>query len=334
MTESSRPVATLLSAAETEIGLSARDLAQAYRRLSDRYHGATPANDRSRLGPSDVSAYLAARLPATYAVTRGVLEEIGRLRPAWRPVSVLDLGAGPGTAMWAAAETFPSIDLFTLVEWSPAMINVGRRLATQSGVRAVREADWHRSSAVATPPASADLVVAGYLLGELDPSSLSQAIDNWWRATTGELVLVEPGTPAGFTRILQARVKLLAAGATVTAPCPSDESCPMAASDWCHFSERLARSSLHRTIKGAELGFEDEKFSYLVASRSQPSHAAGRVLRSPQVRSGHIRLTICEAPKSHELTVTRSNRDNYRWARHVKWGDAVPPDVLTTTRGR
>lgn len=333
MTESPRLVDNLLSAAATEIGLRTRDLAQAYRTLSDRYHDA-PANDNFRLGPKHVSAYLAARLPATYAVALDVLEEIARLRPDWRPVSMLDIGAGPGTAMWAAAKTFSSIDQVTSVEWSQAMIDVGRRLAGLSSFKAVRDSDWRRNSAVAELPASADLVVAGYLIGELAPANLPRTIDNWWSATAGELVIVEPGTPAGFARILQARTKLLAAGATVTAPCPSDETCPMTGSDWCHFSKRLARSSLHRSTKGAELGFEDEKFAYVVASRSLPSHAAGRLLRSPQVRSGHIRLTICEAPKSRELTVTRSKRDSYHWARHARWGDAVPSDVLANAGNR
>ncbi|HET7015644.1 MAG TPA: small ribosomal subunit Rsm22 family protein, partial [Streptosporangiaceae bacterium] len=241
MTGSPQMADNPLSAAATEVALPTRDLARAYRTLSDRYHDA-PANDNFRLGPKHASAYLVARLPATYAVVRGVLEEIARLRPNWRPASMLDIGAGPGTAMWAAAATFSSIDQITSVEWSPAMIDVGRRLASQSRFKAVRDGDWHRNSAVAELPASADLVVAGYLIGELAPAVLPQTIANWWSATVDELVIIEPGTPAGFARILHARTRLLAAGATVTAPCPSDETCPMAGSDWCHFSKRLARS--------------------------------------------------------------------------------------------
>lgn len=100
--------------------------------------------------------------------------------------------------------------------------------------------------------------------------------------------------------------------------------------DWCHFGQRVARTALHRAIKDAALGFEDEKYSYVVASRGRPAHAAARVLRAPQVRSGHIRLTLCESPSVREAVVARSRRDDYRWARRAHWGDPVPAGVAGT----
>ncbi|MCI0389431.1 MAG: small ribosomal subunit Rsm22 family protein [Acidobacteria bacterium] len=35
----------------------------------------------------------------------------------------------------------------------------------------------------------------------------------------------------------------------------------MADGDWRHFAARIERSSLHRRINGAELGYEDGKYS-------------------------------------------------------------------------
>lgn len=49
-------------------------------------------------------AYGATRLPACYAALRRVLGEVKARMPSWRPDSMLDFGAGPGTATWAAQE--------------------------------------------------------------------------------------------------------------------------------------------------------------------------------------------------------------------------------------
>ncbi|CAO5235666.1 small ribosomal subunit Rsm22 family protein [Frankia sp. AgKG'84/4] len=42
-------------------------------------------------------------------------------------------------------------------------------------------------------------------------------------------MIIDAGTPAGYARVLAARGALLAAGATITAPCPTDSACPIPA---------------------------------------------------------------------------------------------------------
>jgi len=50
------------------------------------------------------AAYMAARMPACYAAVYKVLEEVSMRLPTFSPESMLDFGAGPGTAIWAAHE--------------------------------------------------------------------------------------------------------------------------------------------------------------------------------------------------------------------------------------
>ncbi len=111
------------------------------------------------------------------------------------------------------------------------------------------------------------------------------------------VLLVEPGTPAGHRRILAARAQLLAAGYLIAAPCPHQLGCPLdVAGDWCHFGARLPRSALHRQVKGTELSYEDEKFSYVGAVRlgvGRPELPASRVVRRPQQRKGLVTLDLC-----------------------------------------
>ena len=235
-----------------------------------------------------------------------------RQRPDWEPRSLLDAGAGPGLAAWAALEIWPSLDELTLVEVEPRMIAAGREL--------LADATWIAGD-VADTRGAADLVVASYVLGELPDATA--AADRLWRQCTDTLVLIEPGTPAGYRRVLDARSAVLAAGGHTVAPCPHDLPCPLPADDWCHFAVRLPRSKLHRRAKGAELGYEDEKLSYVVLSREPVPPARARIIRRPQARSGHVNLVTCEADGVHARTVSRKDGALYRSARDAAWGDAI-----------
>src|SRR5664280_688181 len=99
-------------------------------------------------------------------------------------------------------------------------------------------------------------------------------------------VAIEPGTPKGFTLIRKIRAELLEAGARMVAPCPMEVPCPMADPDWCHFAARVERSSMHRRLKNAELGYEDEKFSYVAVAREPVEPAGARVIRRPRHHPG------------------------------------------------
>ena len=146
-----------------------------------------------------------------------------------------------------------------------------------------------------------------------------------WAATGGVLALVEPGTPAGYGRILSARDALIAAGATILAPCPHHDACPLAAPDWCHFSVRLARSRDHRLAKGAAVPFEDEKFAYLVAARPQVAAQTRtpRVLAPPHATKPAIELKLCTAAGLELRAVPRRDKPAYAKARRLGWGDAL-----------
>jgi ribosomal protein RSM22 (predicted rRNA methylase) len=236
---------------------------------------------------------------------------VALLRPGWAPRSLLDVGAGPGVATWAAVETWPSLEDLVLVEAEPEMGAAGREL--------VPEGRWVQAD-VSAARGPADLVVASYVLGELsDPAVVTPL----WEQVADAIAFVEPGTPAGYLRILAAREAVLAKGGHTVAPCPHDLPCPLQAGDWCHFGVRLPRSRLHRRAKAVERGFEDEKYAYAVLSRERVAPAAARIIRPPQVRSGHVRLSTCETDGIHTRTVSRKHGERYRAARDAAWGDAI-----------
>lgn len=193
--------ADLLRAVQTELAGAERRLARAYQDLSAAYRGGGATPDESRLTRDHVLAYLAARLPATFAAVESVLDSVAQLHSSWAPQSLLDIGAGPGTAAWAAS-TFPALSDVMLIDRSSAMIAVGRTLAARAEQRVLREAVWHRESVLAPREAQADLVTACYVLGELGERDASPAVARWWQTTRAELVIVEPGRreSSGFRR--------------------------------------------------------------------------------------------------------------------------------------
>ncbi len=295
-------------------------IAQASVRLSERYK----AGDYGRAALDSAAAriaYLQVRMPATFAANAHVFRQLG----AYEGVrSMLDLGAGPGTSMWAAAEAFPSLQRFTLIERDRELAEIGRRLAWHSPSDSVRSARWEQRDATTLGELEAhDLVVLSYFLGELSTAAVDQLLRAAWAKATALLIIIEPGTPRNFTNILRARDLLLELGARPAAPCPHSAVCPMAAAgDWCHFSERLQRSSEHRRIKSGTLGYEDEKFSYFAASKSASTLPHGRIVRHPMKHKGHVQLVLCTEGGLKRETISRSQRETYKRAREAGWGDA------------
>jgi ribosomal protein RSM22 (predicted rRNA methylase) len=290
-------------------------VARAAQQISADYKGARFCGTLA--APESRAAYLITRLPATFAASLFVFREIQRLVPDLQPASFLDLGAGPGTASWAAAALWPSLSEFKLFESNREMIELGKRLASESRLNF---ATWIADDLQSAEFSPADVVVLSYAIGELrDASALVQRA---WTAAKQLLVIIEPGTPKNFQQVAQIRRGLITSGAQVVAPCPHHNECPMwAAGDWCHFAVRLERTSEHRRIKGGALGYEDEKFSYVAFSK-QPLHKAeNRIVRHPMTHSGYIRLTLCTPDGLKEQTVTRSQKDAFRAARRAKWGD-------------
>jgi ribosomal protein RSM22 (predicted rRNA methylase) len=313
----SKPLASAV--AEINRDIAPAELARASAELTSEYRG--QRKGRPLLDHAHRAAYLLTRLPATYAVLSRIFEESKLRVPELRIESMLDLGAGPGTAMWSAGEAFPELRRAVLFEDSAEWIGIGQRLAPHSKSSAVRSAEWRLGSVTdQLPSCSFDLVVMSYVVNELPPSDMAHAVQAAWQRTGKMLVIAEPGTPLGFGHIREIRRNLIAAGAHVVAPCPHAFQCPMPANDWCHFAERLQRSSEHRAAKGARFGYEDEKYSYVAFQRESIILPRARVLRHPRKRSGHVELELCTTECLQHETVSRKQGDRYKKAKHAEWG--------------
>ena len=295
-------------------GVSQNAAAERARAISQGYRaGDTSAGIRSE---TDALAYATARMPATYAAVAACLNAIIARRPDFAPVSLLDCGAGPGTATWAALEAFASISGITMLDSNPALRALALGLA-QDTRRA--DPDYLTGDALTSllPSRQADLVIASYMIGEIADAKRTALTDALWHATHDTLLIVEPGTPAGYARVLAARDRLIAQGARVIAPCPHDLECPLMPPDWCHFAQRLPRTRVHKHLKGADVAYEDEKFSYVALTRAAFKRPLARVLDRPQVSKVAVTTKLCTPPGSCSRPHPAATKPVMLWRRNA-----------------
>jgi ribosomal protein RSM22 (predicted rRNA methylase) len=164
---------------------------------------AAPPEAALAYGPLEAAAYAVTRLPMTFGAHQRAFEELAIRAPGFNPKTMLEFGAGPAPALWAARRVFGNVlgnvderGNATLVDASPSMMAFTRRIAKSvydeevsvdlgdlmdgametKNNRPLPDPDpWGLTGPVRTvaslrslsPRARFDLVVASYSLGEI-----------------------------------------------------------------------------------------------------------------------------------------------------------------------
>ena len=310
-------------------------LAESVRRMSRVYKEESGRGARLITKKEEVLAYAVTRMPATFgAVSSALIETLSAL-PA-DTVSeirtVLDLGAGTGAASLAITETLPAVQSISAIEREGEMLSLGSRLT--SAIPGVTVA-WEKQDALSALRARAaegstyDLVILSYMTNELSDGDRAELFSLLPRVTGKLLLLIEPGTKAGFSILYSARQSLCTQdiSLSVCAPCPENAVCPMTGDadgdDWCHFTCRVARSRLHRQLKEGDVPYEDEKYAYLALTRTAAHPCHARILRHPQKDPGRISLVLCTPEGMKTETVTKRDKERFTKARKATAGDTI-----------
>ncbi|MGN0649631.1 MAG: small ribosomal subunit Rsm22 family protein [Oscillospiraceae bacterium] len=291
-----------------------RQLSAAAEGISSRYRSESGTGKSLVSGRRDVLAYAAVRMPATFGAVSKALELVlahfgGGID------SILDIGAGTGAASFAAHLLTDCAEI-TCVEREPIMSDIGIRLSAAMGL----PIKWENRDITKGIQLGADLVLSSYCLNELSAAARTEAVKRLWASAGKLLLIVDTGTPVGYSQMLEARDILKNEGAHIIAPCPHEGACPLDEGDWCHFTVRIARSKLHKQLKGGDAPYEDEKFCFIAAAREDYGRCGARILRHPRIESGRITLKLCTAGGICERMVTKKD-PRFKAARKSDCGD-------------
>lgn len=287
--------------------------------VSKKYRENTGKGNKIITSNSEAIAYAISRMPATYcAVYSSLSQTLKKYKNEIK--TVYDIGAGTGSATWAIQELLQPQKI-TCLEYEKEMLKIGERLMKKTETKA----SWEQFDITKDCfQEKADLVISSYMLNELEESSRKNAIQKMWEATSGLLLLIEPGTPKGFKHILEAREILLQQNANIVAPCTHNGKCEISQDDWCSFYVRVARSGIHRQAKNGTLGYEDEKFSYIAFSRELTfENGQARILRHPQIGQGHVKVKVCTQNGIQEKTFTKKDKEAYKKVRKLDAGECI-----------
>lgn len=303
------------------VGYKQAQLKKIAQDLSDRYRNESGMGKVLLSKDIEAAVYALVRMPATYGAVSDSLKYAleffdGEIR------TLLDVGAGSGAATWAV-NSMVSLDHVTCIEREGAMRKVGETLMKE-GDNILKNARWIGADITKSKMmSSADLVVSSYVLNEMSNNDRHYVLDNLWNSANEMLLIVEPGTPAGFSVLRDARTYLLEKGAHIVAPCPHENNCRIDEKDWCHFTCRVQRSKLHKMLKDADVPYEDEKYSYMAFVKADSKHANARILRHPYIEKGQIGLEVCTEDENKKVTVKKKDGNLFKVARKAKHGDSI-----------
>lgn len=315
----------LKAAIENEIAcVKHNELKEISESISNKYRNESGRGRRLIKGDDEAATYSVVRMPATYGAVYSALNYTLDLCEC-NIDSLLDVGAGTGAASWAA-DSLIDLEKVVCLEREIAMRKIGKKIMS-NGSEALCKAEWKEYDFTKDDiEEKADLVIASYVLNELKEDERIKAVEKLWNSTGKILLIVEPGTPVGFSNLKKIREYLIEKGAHVSAPCPHEEKCEI--ESWCHFTCRIPRSKLHREVKKGEVPYEDEKFAYLAVSREECKKADIRVLRHPIIKKGRVALEVCSKDGIENMEFYKKDKDLYKQARKADWGDEIRIQTL------
>lgn len=276
----------------------------------------------------DALAYLGLRAPATYAQIWSAVAATSELVPHWQPTTLLDLGCGPGSGLWALFDLFPSLTQATCVDRSTHFLTLGQQILR--AIEAPLAVTWQQADLLHYAQQSDtvyDVVLLANVLNELNEQQRAALVTAAFARCSSMLIIVEPGTPVG-SEIVQRAAQQLASGGTLMAPYLGNQ---FVQEEWLHFSQRFTRPGFTRRLRQAmrdsELmasDWEDAKYSYIAVGKIAPEIAPwGRVIGPVQLVKGYLEVPVLTHAQCFSLKVAKRDKQRFAFGKKLRWGELI-----------
>ena len=276
----------------------------------------------------DALPYLGLRAPATYAQIGSAVAATSELVPHWQPTTLLDLGCGPGSGLWALFGLFPSLTQATCVDHSAHFLTLGQQILHT--IQAPLAVTWQKADLlqhVQQHKTVYDVVLLANVLNELNEQQRDALVAAAFACCGSMLIIVEPGTPAG-SAIVQRAAQQLAPSGTLIAPYLGNQVVP---EEWLHFSQRFTRPGFTRRLRQAmrdsELmasDWEDAKYSYVTVGKIVPELTPwGRVIGPVQLSKGYLEVPVLTHEQCFGVKVPKRHKQQFAYGKKLSWGELI-----------
>ncbi|XP_061196882.1 methyltransferase-like protein 17, mitochondrial [Saccostrea echinata] len=298
--------------------------------------------------------YTNARLIPNYSVLTQCLTEIRKRDPDFVPESVLNMGSGVGSAVWATNTVWPqSVKQYYCVDNAIEMNKMAARILKEGDVNRqnmVIPNVFFRDKLPSLQSGGFSLVICAYTLMDFPmQSERLQLVKDLWSRTNDYFVLVDVGTYNGFLAIQEVRRRLLRRDkgvdvdemdVNIFAPCPHNQHCPKFK---CGPETLPCNFEVHHQPRRGELQHRisaTERYSYVTFKRGDlveditnnwPRIVFQDINEQSKKKIAHCVVCCPDGSlKNRIISRKRHGKDLYRIACESQWGDLLPVELNTT----
>lgn len=292
------------------------DLKKESEKISNKYKQNTGGSGGILKTESEAITYSAVRMPATFACVKKAL--LSLVIDQSQTYSLLDVGFGTGAGTLAIMDCIP-ISSVSALEKETSMLKVGKTIVDQL-IEYTTQIEYINQDLIEfNPDKNYDIVLSSFVFNEIEESKLVVILKKLWTVTNKYFIIVDAGTPKVFSNMNYIKSVMKDLNANLVAPC----MCEDCENEWCHFIARVRRSAMHRKIKNGTENYEDEKFTYLIYSKTPIDKKGKRIIKRPEISKGKIVHTLCSKDGVRTEIFTKSQGEKYKEVKKKEVGELI-----------